>query len=89
MLGFKDSLWHKPGEIILKEFYKAAGKEHPLWIELCIHKMQVQDSNEEKHFELVGFLRHIIQEAYRANIYTDPDPGSIIEDSDGNPFVAA
>jgi hypothetical protein len=65
VLAFKDSLWHKPGEIILKEFYRAVGKEPPTWIELVAEQSAVQESNEEKHFELVGFLRHMIQEAYR------------------------
>jgi hypothetical protein len=65
VLGFKDSLWHKPGEIILKEFYKSVGKEHPAWVDLVAEQSAVQESNEEKHFELVGFLRNTIQEAYR------------------------
>ena len=67
VLGFKDSLWHKPGETILKEFYKAAGKEPPSWLELVAEQSAVQESNEEKHFELVGFLRHTIQEEYKKN----------------------
>jgi len=67
VLGFKDSLWHKPGETILKEFYKATGKEPPSWLELVAEQSAVQESNEEKHFELVGFLRHTIQEEYKKN----------------------
>jgi hypothetical protein len=65
VLGFKDSLWYKPGEIILTEFYKTVGKERPAWIEHIAEQSAIQESNEEKHFELVGFLRHMIQEAYR------------------------
>jgi hypothetical protein len=65
VLGFKDSLWYKSGEIILEELYKAVGKEPPTWIELVAEQSAVQDSNEEKQFELVGFLRNAIQEAYR------------------------
>ncbi|CAN5303793.1 hypothetical protein BH18THE2_BH18THE2_26080 [soil metagenome] len=75
VLGFKDSLWHKPGEIILREFYKAAGKEPPSWIELVAEQSAVQDSNEEKHFELVGFLRHTIQEAYRRDVMAEGRSG--------------
>jgi adenylate cyclase len=67
VLDFKDSLWHKPGETILKEFYKSAGKEPPAWLELVAEQNAVQESNEEKHFDLVGFLRHIIQEEFKKN----------------------
>jgi hypothetical protein len=65
VLEFKDSLWYKPGEVILKELYRAVGKEPPVWIELIAEQSAIQESNEEKHFELVGFLRHMIQEVYR------------------------
>jgi hypothetical protein len=75
VLGFKDSLWHIPGETILREFYKAAGKEPPTWIELVAEQSAVQESNEEKHFELVGFLRHTIQEAYRRDVMAEGRPG--------------
>jgi hypothetical protein len=67
VLDFKDSLWHKPGEMILKEFYKSAGKEPPAWLELIAEQNAVQESNEEKHFDLMGFLRHIIQEEFKKN----------------------
>jgi hypothetical protein len=72
VLEFKDSLWHKPGEIILKEFYKSVSKEPPAWHEFIAEQRAVQESNEEKHFELVGFLRHTIQEAYRRDAMIDP-----------------
>ena len=64
VLEFKDSLWYKPGETILKEFYKSCGKEPPAWLEFVAEQSAVQESNEEKHFELVGFLRHTIQRNY-------------------------
>jgi hypothetical protein len=67
VLDFKDSLWHKPGEMILKEFYKSADKEPPAWLELVAEQSAVQESNEEKHFDLLGFLRHIIQEEFKKN----------------------
>lgn len=73
-LDFKDSLWHKPGEVILREFYKAAGKEPPIWIEFVAEQSAVRESNEEKHFELVGFLRHTIQEVYRRDAMTEERP---------------
>jgi hypothetical protein len=73
VLEFKDSLWHKPGEIILKGFYKAVGKEPPAWLDLVTEQSAVQESNEEKHFELVGFLRHIIQEEYKKNTVGVPE----------------
>jgi hypothetical protein len=75
VLDFKDSLWHKPGETILKEFYKSAGKEPPAWLELVAEQNAVQESNEEKHFELVGFLRHTIQEAYRRDAMSEVRSG--------------
>ena len=75
VLDFKDSLWHKPGETILKEFYKSVGKEPPAWLELVAEQSAVQESNEEKHFELVGFLQHIIQEAYRKDAMIDRPSG--------------
>jgi hypothetical protein len=37
---------------------------------------------------LVGYLRHVIQVAYRVHIHSDPDPSSIIEDSNGNPIYS-
>lgn len=75
VLGFKDSLWYKPGEIILSEFYKAAGKQPPVWLEFVAEQSAIQESNEEKHFELVGFLRHTIHEAYRRDAMTQERPG--------------
>jgi hypothetical protein len=75
VLEFKDFQWHKPGEMILKEFYKAAGKEPPAWLELVAEQSAVQESNEEKHFELVGFLQHTIQEAYRRDAMTEGRSG--------------
>ena len=75
MLAFKDSLWNKPGEIILRELYKAAGKEPPTWIDLVSEQSAVQESNEERHFELVGYLLHTIHEAYRRDAMTEERPG--------------
>jgi hypothetical protein len=75
VLDFKDSLWHKPGEMILKEFYKLVGKEPPAWLEFVAEQNAVQESNEEKHFELVGFLRHTIQEAYRRDAMSEVRSG--------------
>ena len=63
----------KQGEIILKEFYKAVGKEPSSWLKLVTEQSAVQESNEEKHFELVGFLCHIIQAEYKKNTIGMPE----------------
>ncbi|HET6715917.1 MAG TPA: hypothetical protein VFG90_02215, partial [Nitrososphaeraceae archaeon] len=75
VLEFKDFQWFKPGEIILREFCKSAGKEPPAWLELVAEQSAVQESNEEKHFELVGFLRNTIQESYRRDAMTEGRSG--------------
>lgn len=75
VLEFKDFQWYKPGEIILREFYKSVGKEPPAWLELVAEQNAVQESNDEKHFELVGFLRHTILETYRRDALTEGRSG--------------
>jgi hypothetical protein len=55
----------------------------PSWLDLLQEQTVVQEAREQKHFELVGFLRHTIQEAYRMHNYVSPDPEAVaMRDSD-------
>ena len=81
LIHYSSFLWHEPATKILKEFYKAAGKNEdlqlPSWLDLRQEQTVVQEAREEKHFELVVFLRNTIQEAYRMHNYVSPDPEAI------------
>jgi hypothetical protein len=90
LIHYSSFLWHEPATKILKEFYKSAGiyddvpQQLPSWLDLLQEQTVVQEAREEKHFELVGFLRHTIQEAYRVHNYTSPDPEAVaMTDSSG------
>jgi hypothetical protein len=77
LIHYSSFLWHEPATKILKEFYKSADVQLPDWLDLRQEQTVVQEAREERHFELVGFLRNTIQEAYRNHNYVSPDPEAV------------
>ena len=71
---------------ILKEFYKSVDRDPPEWIDLIAEQTIVEELSEERQFELRGFLQQQILEAYRRDVYANPDPNTMIEDSYGKPI---
>jgi hypothetical protein len=83
ILGYSSHLWYEPATIILKEFYKSVDLKPPDWIDLLAEQTLVKESSEETQFELRGFLQQQINEAYRRDVYTNPDPSTIVETDNG------
>jgi hypothetical protein len=80
LIHYSSFQWHEPATRILKEFYRSAGIDDaqlPSWLDLLQEQTVVQEAREERHFELVGFLRSTIQEAYRMHNYVSPDPKAV------------
>jgi hypothetical protein len=86
ILKYSSYSWYDHATIILKEFYKSVDKEPPAWIDLIAEQTIVKEVSEERQFELRGFLQQQISEAYRRDIYANPDPNTMIEDSYGRPI---
>ena len=68
--NIEDCDWKETAEIILREFYIAAGKPIPNWISFVVDEKDVtegatQEANEISHFELRGFLEKAIIDGYR------------------------
>ena len=71
---------------ILTEFYKAAGKERPAWLDRIYEQMSIVEENtEQAFFEIRSFLMKQITEAYSRHIgriynnEKDPDPKIAID----------
>jgi hypothetical protein len=72
--GYSSYSWYDPATLILKEFYKAAGRDElPEWLDLIAEQTIVQETQEERSFELIGFLRHCIVKSYKENQSVMPD----------------
>lgn len=82
ILKYSSYLWYEPAATILKEFYKSVDEEPPEWIDLIAEQTVVKEVREEKQLELRGFLQQAISDAYRKDVYTNPDPATT--DNDGN-----
>jgi hypothetical protein len=81
ILTYSSYTWHEAATKILKAFYASVGKGAPTWIDLVAEQNLVLEAGEEKQFELRGFLQQAIMEAYRREVYTNPDPATL--DNDG------
>jgi len=77
VLRYSSYSWHERGTTILKELYKSVDKEPAEWIDLIAEQTIVQEVNEERQFELRGFLQQVISEGYRKESLTNPDPSTI------------
>ena len=78
--------WHETATTILKEFYKAAGREDnsndiPAWLDLIAEQTIVQETQEESSFELRGFLRQCVIKSYKDNTPIIPDFNFMVTDS--------
>ncbi|HJT83420.1 MAG TPA: bifunctional DNA primase/polymerase [Nitrososphaeraceae archaeon] len=56
--------WKEKGQIILTEFYKAAGKEVPEWTKYFVEETQLEDSKEDVDLSLASFLTILVNETY-------------------------
>ena len=70
--------WSDLGKTILFEFYKAVGKEPPVWISILEKADVVRESTEDRISEIRGFLEQAIIEGHR-KIY-GPLPGMDLRD---------
>jgi hypothetical protein len=86
ILRYSSYSWNERATTILKEFYKSVDREPPEWVNLVAEQTLVQEVGEERQFELRGFFQQQILEAYRRDIYANPDPNTMIEDSYGKPI---
>lgn len=84
ILEYRSYSWHESATLILKEFYKCANIQPPSWLDLLHEQTIIQEAKEESQFELSGFLQQQIIEAYRRDIYANPDPATLIETENGS-----
>jgi hypothetical protein len=63
--------WSELGKTVIYEFYKAAGKEPPSWINIIKKADVVQESTEDRISEIRGFLEQTILEGHRKIYGTD------------------
>ena len=84
ILKYSSYVWYEPATTILKAFYRSVDIEPPAWIDLVAEQTIVKEVGEEKQLEFRGFLQQAISDAYRRDVYTNPDRGTT--DSDGNPI---
>ena len=59
--------WKSMAIEILAEFFKAAGKEVPTWINDFVHESQVQDIAEEQDQIVRGFLMKVVNDTHSKN----------------------
>ena len=81
ILKYSSYAWYEPATTILKEFYRSVDKDPPAWIDLIAEQTIVKEVGEEKQLEFRGFLQQAISDAYRRDVYTNPDPATT--DSNG------
>jgi hypothetical protein len=82
ILKYSSHSWDKHATIILKAFYKSVDVEPPAWIDFIAEQTIVQEVGEEKQLEFRGFLQQAISDAYRRDVYANPDPATT--DSNGD-----
>jgi hypothetical protein len=56
VLRYSSYSWYEPATAILKEFYNSVDREPPEWIDLLAEQTIVQETSEEKQFELRGYI---------------------------------
>jgi hypothetical protein len=56
ILRYSSYSWYEPATAILKEFYNSVDREPPAWIDLLAEQTIVQETSEEKQFELRGYI---------------------------------
>lgn len=73
VLSYSSYAWHEPATMILKKFYESADITPPSWLDLLAEQTIVQEAEEERQFELRGFLRQCIMKSYKDNLYAIQD----------------
>jgi hypothetical protein len=64
LIGNNSVDWKEVGQTILTEFYKAAGREAPEWIQFFVERIQLEDSKTDTGLLLRSFLIDRINDAY-------------------------
>jgi hypothetical protein len=62
--------WEDIAKTILTEFYRAAGKKPPFWLNCLVQQKVIEESSEDTHFELRAFFMDIITNTYSRHIRT-------------------
>lgn len=64
ILDAKAIHWKSISKTVLEEFYKAAGKETPEWLDYFVEETQMADSKEDSDLILRGFFINIVNDTY-------------------------
>lgn len=66
----RNKRWEEIGKVIISEFYNAANRQAPEWINYLVEENVIEDTNDETHFELRSFFMDIITNTYSRHIKT-------------------